>query len=231
MGESRGSRRRRLADHRLLAAGLAAGFVVAVLGLADVSGASTAGLLLAGALGLTGGLLVLRTAVRGRRPTFRVLLGTGAVVWGLGQLLLGVDVVLDGTEYPAPGDLLSTLAAPLAVAGLARLPRRSREPLAGWRLACEAVISGSIAAAAVWRFGFHTVLDPGTAGGAAAVAIVVAQLSVAALFLIAAVREDDPGLTTAAAGITLYVASDLATQYAVLEPGATPCGTGSRSAT
>ena len=42
-----------------------------------------------------------------------------------------------------------------------------------------------------------------------------------ALFLFAAVREANyDGLTVAAIGITVYVASDLGTQYAVLEPGA-----------
>ena len=79
-----GGRPHRRGTTWLLATGLVAGLAVVVLGLVDVPGASTVGLLAAGTIGFVGGLLVLRTALRGRPPAFRVLLGAGAMVWGLG---------------------------------------------------------------------------------------------------------------------------------------------------
>ena len=124
-----------------------------------------------------------------------------------------------GAGYPTSGDLISVLAGPLAIAGLALAPRRATENLAGLRLCCDALVAGAAAAALVWRAGFLDQVDPHSPAALLGVGIILVELSVAALIFISAMRELDPGMVAAAFGVGLFVLADIGTQYVVIQPG------------
>jgi diguanylate cyclase (GGDEF)-like protein len=211
-----------------LAVSAVAGLAVAAVGLVGGEAAVPVGAVVSGLSAVLGGLAVAHRAVpalapslrlRLRRPQlFGLLIGAAAVVWGAGQLLLGL-LVPRGAQYPTAGDVLSALAGPLAVAALALAPRRAAEPLAGLRLTMDGLLTGAAAAALVWRLGFLDRVDAGSALVGATIILVV--LSVAALLFIAALRELDRGMVLAAAGVAVFVSSDIATQHAVIVPGGT----------
>jgi diguanylate cyclase (GGDEF)-like protein len=194
---------------------------VVALGLAGSPLAVSLGAVLSGLMGVSGGVAVARRALPARRgDAFRLLIGAAAVIWGVGQTLVGV-LVPYGATYPTVGDLVSLLAGPVAIVGLALSPRRTSEPLAGLRLACDALVAGGVAAALAWRVAFSEVVDPGTVSGALAIVIIVIELTVVALLFVAALRDLDPGMVTVAVGVALFVLADVHTQYVVVQPGGT----------
>jgi diguanylate cyclase (GGDEF)-like protein len=200
-----------------------AGFAVAVVGLVSGDAAIPVGAVVSGLSAVGGGLAVAQRAtvprVRiGRPQLFGLLIGAAAVVWGAGQLLLGL-LVTRGAQYPTTGDVLSAFAGPLAIAALALAPRRAAEPLAGLRLTLDGLLTGAAAAALVWRLGFMDRVEAGSGSALVGVTIILVELSVAALLFIAALRELDGGMVLAAAGVAVFVGSDIATQHAVIAPG------------
>ena len=207
----------------MLAGGVAGASLVSLLGLTGSPLAVPVGASLTGVIAVAGGALLILRALRDTHPTaFRVLLGTGAAVYGLGQLMMGVRVGAGGAAFPTTGDLVSTLSVPLVVAGLAMLPRRAGELQKGLRLALEAVMLGASGAMLLWRLAFRDVLMPDlSAGDTSAVVIMLADLSVLALVLIAAVRELDRGLILSFVGMAFYVTADLTTMHAVVQPDGT----------
>ena len=194
---------------------------VAGLGLAGSAAAAGVGALASGAVAAGGGAVVVHRGVRGGRVVgFRLLLGLAALVYGTGQLLVAARLFVGDVVFPTPGDVVSTASVPLAVAGLAMLPRRSGEANPGTRLALEAVMLGSASALLLWRVAFRELLWPDLTGDdVMAVVILLADLSVLALLLIAAVRELDRGLLNSLAGMALYVGADLLVMHAVIQPG------------
>ena len=204
---------------RVLVLAALAGLAVTAVGLSDSGLAVPFGAVLSGLTGLSGGALVVSRSLPVRRgELFRLLIGSAAVVWGAGQVVMGVQVQL-GAGYPTGGDLISVLAGPLAIAGLALAPRRATETLAGLRLCCDALVAGAAAAALVWRAGFLDQVDPHSPAALLGVGIILVELSVAALIFISALRELDPGMVAAALGVGLFVAADIGTQYVVIQPG------------
>jgi diguanylate cyclase (GGDEF)-like protein len=202
----------------LLLAALA-GLFVTGLGLLDADNAVPIGALVSGTTAVAGGLVVvLRSMPVRRSELFRLLIGSSAVVWGTGQVLVGALVSV-GATYPTAGDELAAFAAPLAIAGLVVAPRRASEALAGLRLLCDTLVIGGIAAAAVWRIGFVGRVDTHTPGALVGATIILLELSVAALLFVCALRELDPGMTLTAVGVALVAGSDIWTQYDVLAPG------------
>lgn len=207
-----------------------AGLAVAAVGLVDGEAAVPVGAVVSGLSAVLGGLAVAHRAVpdpttslrlRLRRPQlFGLLVGAAAVVWGAGQLLLGL-LVTRGAHYPSAGDVLSALAGPIAIAALALAPRRAEEQLAGLRLTVDGLLTGAAAAALVWRLGFMDRVVAGSGSALVGVTIILVELSVAALLFIAALRELDRGMVLAAAGVAVFVTSDIATQHAVIVPGGT----------
>jgi diguanylate cyclase (GGDEF)-like protein len=204
---------------RVLALAALAGLAVAAVGLSDSQLAVPFGAVLSGLTGLSGGALVVARSLPVRRgELFRLLIGSAAAVWGAGQVVMGIQVQL-GAGYPTSGDLISVLAGPLAIAGLALAPRRATENLAGLRLCCDALVAGAAAAALVWRAGFLDQVDPHSPAALLGVGIILVELSVAALIFISALRELDPGMVAAAFGVGLFVLADIGTQYVVIQPG------------
>jgi diguanylate cyclase (GGDEF)-like protein len=195
--------------------------VVATLGLTGSPLAVTVGAVVSGLTAVAGGGAVLLRALPPRRgEAFRLLIGSAALIWGSGQTLLGL-LVLHGATYPTLGDIVSMLAGPIAIVGLSLSPRRASEPLAGLRLACDALVAGGAASALAWRVGFAEAVDPGTGSGALAIVIIVVELSVVALLFVASLRELDRAMIAVAVGVAGFVLSDVYTQYVVVQPGGT----------
>ncbi|MDQ1600197.1 MAG: diguanylate cyclase, partial [Actinomycetota bacterium] len=204
---------------RVLALAAVAGVAVAAVGLSGSELAVPFGAVLSGLTGVAGGTLVVARSLPVRRgELFRLLIGSAAAVWGAGQVVMGIQVQL-GAGYPTTGDLISVLAGPLAIAGLALAPRRAAENMAGLRLCCDALVAGAAAAALVWRAGFVDQVDPHSPAALLGVGIILVELSVAALLFISALRELDPGMVAAALGVGLFVLADIGTQYVVIQPG------------
>ena len=196
----------------------AAGCLVVALGLAGSDLAVPVGAYLSGLAGIASGVVVIsRVNATSASELFRVLLAAAAVLWGLGQVLNGV-LIQRGAEYPTPGDVVSILAGPVAITGLALLPRRVPESLSGLRLTCDAFVAGGVAAALVWRVGFAESVDPRTASGSFTIAFLFLELSVLALVFIAAVRDVDPGMLIGAAGVSLFLAGDVYSQHVLVGP-------------
>lgn len=189
--------------------------------MAGSSAALPTGVVLSGVFATLGGALVARLSWRRgtRMEGFRLLLSLAATVWGVGQLMLGVQLIGGPADFPAAGDIVSMLAAPLAVAGLLRLPRRTAEPQAGLRLGLEALMIGAAGQMVLWRFWFRGPRGvPLDGGDLVALAILSCELLVLALLLVCAVRDTDRGVVVACTGLGTYVAGELLTTHAA--PGA-----------
>ncbi len=197
--------------------------LVVVLGASGSRWALPAGAGLASLPAIVGGILIVRSGLgQGGRARFRVLLGLAATVWGAGQLVLCLQLLLSRPTFPTAGDAISTIAAPLALAGLVLVPRRVIEPLQTLRLALEALMLGGAATVLVWRLVFRDVMTGSPAADVGALAVMTLDLTLVALLFIAASREADRGLLLVLVGGSLYVAADLTTLHEVLRDGIWP---------
>ena len=200
----------------LVAAGLAAAVAVPVrYGVTGRTHAATvSGLVMSGGVAVASALVVLlwwgRQHRRGdRAELWRALFALATLAWGLGQLTLGGAAARDALAYPALGDLVSAAAAPLGLIALLSVPRRSVSSWPGLRLAMDAVTLGLAEALAVWRWflvdaGSGRVLEP-----AGTIVFVVADTSVLALVLLAAVRDVRSRLLAGLVGVLSHVVADV----------------------
>lgn len=203
-------------------AGLACAALVAALGAVGASWTVPAGAALSGLTAVLGAAAILRSARPLRRSEApRFVLGLAALVWGVGQVVVA-PLVLAGGTYPTAGDLVSVLAGPVAIVGLALVPRCSGEPLTGARLACDALVTGGAAASLTWRLGFVDIVDLSTAGGWLSVAILLVEFSVVVLLTVVAMRDAQPGVIAATAGAALIVAANLWMHQVVVHGGRWP---------
>jgi hypothetical protein len=114
-----------------------AGLAATVIGSrhSDAAGA-TLGMGVAGLSGLVSGITITWSAWRRRGAPgedSRALIGAACISWGSGQVLLTLDAALHGRSFGL-GDALGSLALPLVVAAVIRMPRRSRTSRPGQRL-------------------------------------------------------------------------------------------------
>jgi diguanylate cyclase (GGDEF)-like protein len=210
----------------LLLAAAASG-AVAALGLAGAEAAVPVGAIFSGAIALASGFILwLRGYVGPRRALFRRLLGLTLIVWAAGQLYNGFAVLLGPPpSFPTPGDIISLLAAPLAVAGVLAVPRRTAGPHPGLRLGLDSTLLGIGFALLNWHFVFADQILPGpfTLTDAAALVVVIADITIVCLGFLAFIRDFDPDLLLVSLGAACYAAGDLATVHAALaEPGDWP---------
>jgi len=211
-----------------VAVSVLAGAVVTVLGLFGNSAALTLtlGALFPGVIALASGALLV---LRGSRPSVRVLywqlLGAALIVWALGQLWNGVAVAIGTPTFPTPGDLISLLAAPLAVWGLLAVPRSTAGSHPAGRLGLDSALLGVTLALPCWHFFFTRIFSGAPFGGdhLAAAVVLVADITVACVSILAFVRELDRALGLAALGAGCYTVGDLITMHAtLLHPGHWP---------
>jgi diguanylate cyclase (GGDEF)-like protein len=204
----------------------AAGGTVALLGLLGSPATVSIGALFAGLIALASGALLAWRGTRAPEPArYRQLLGAALIVWAVGQVWNGIAVAVGTPVFPTPGDLISFLGAPLAVAGALSVPRRSAGPHPGWRLGLDSVLLGVTLALLSWRFAFAGIFDAGPFGAAdvVAVAVLVADVTVACVAVLAWVRDLDRSLLLTSLGAISYSAGDLITMHSTLQrPGDWP---------
>ena len=216
-----------------LTAGDAAVWLVAVLAVAGAVALIVAGVeqgarahhlatFLTGLVALASGVLL---AWRGTRPTpppttpvrYRQIIGAALVLWAFGQLINAAT----GSTFPAVGDGVALIAAPLSVWGLLLVPRATPGRNPAWRLGLDSVLLGVTVALPVWHFAFGTVLTgrPVDVEGVSTVLVLIADLTVICFATLAYVRDLDRNLLIAAIGAGLYTVGDLVTTRAGLTPG------------
>ena len=201
--------------------------LVVVLAVTHAPHAGAVALGLAGALPLAAAALLWPVpALRGRPvPAFRRWFAAGLAVWGAGQLLNLVTVGPGGgpeRTYPAPGDVVSLTAAPLAVAGLVlfarAVPGLTGVALPAARLFIDAMLLGLSLALVVWRFWVQGTVPAGAAATAVVVLTLLADLVVGCMGGLLALRRPARPVLVAAAGLGLAVAGHVLVLQRALEP-------------
>jgi diguanylate cyclase len=200
----------------------AAAAVTAALGVAGSRWAFPVGALLSGLLAMAGGGAVLGRFLRQRRP-FQFGMGSAALVWGLGQAMIGaVALAAPGAgQRPTLGDTVCTAAAPLAVLGFLAAPRPEGQAGRRRRLGLDALVLAAAAAAVLWQVAFRPVTVDGSSSATLAAVVLLADLSVLALGLELAVAGLDRGVVVSVLGISTFVAADLVTNHELVVPGGT----------
>lgn len=173
-------------------------------------------LALSGATAVLGGAVAVALGLHPRRLLwFRILLGSAAIVFGVGRLLVAWQARDGYPGYPVLGDLVSGGAAVLAVLGIAMVPCGTRERGHALRLVCEGLMVGSAAGLLLWRTALMEVVSPGVQ--ISSLIVLVLEIVVASVALIAAARELDKGLLLLAGGFGLSTLSDVLAIQRVLQ--------------
>jgi len=214
----------RLAIGLVVAAVVLAVGVVTALGCTDNPWATPVAAFITGALAFaSGAVLVVQGTWGPNEAPFRRLLGLALCIWAAGQVVLGVELASGETGFPLPGDLLSVLAAPFALAGAVTVPRQVDAPWPTLRLGLDSVLLGIAGAFLAWRLGFHVTFTGGAERSqqAAAAIILLVDVSMVSLALLGWLRNLGRGLFLAAVGTACYVLGDLLTVWSALQPTST----------
>src|SRR4051812_11551050 len=173
-----------------------AGGTGALLGGSGSPATLTLGALFPGVIALASGLVL---AIRGSRPPtaalYRQLLGAALIFWAAGQLYNGVAVAIWTPVFPTPGDVISFLAAPLAVGGVLAVPRTAPGTHPAWRLGLDSILLGITLALSCWLFFFSSLFEGSfDLTDLAAVLVLVADVTVVCVGALAFVRDLDRAL-------------------------------------
>ncbi|MBT0769304.1 EAL domain-containing protein [Kineosporia sp. J2-2] len=141
--------------------------------------------------------------------TFRLLLGCAVLLWGAGEVVLALDL-LDGVlAYPAPGDAISALGAPIGVIALIRAPRSSSSDWPGVRLGLDALMLACGITLLFWR---TLLVGPGDAITSATVingAICFGDCAIFGIVLLVCLRDTGCRLWPAVPGVACHALADL----------------------
>jgi diguanylate cyclase (GGDEF)-like protein len=197
-----------------LLASVVAAAVPAWLGLSDRPWpAFSTGLVLTGISAVGTGLVMIGWWIVRRRTVavevFRLLFGLAVLCWGSGQLVSAVDATDGVVNYPAIGDAVGFVAAPLVLVGILYLPRRSVSLLPGLRLVLDSLAVGAaltfmlLRGVLAWP-GAGLTLHHLTSG-----VFVLADCAVFAALLLASVRDLRSGFWPTALGMFCHMIADL----------------------
>jgi diguanylate cyclase (GGDEF)-like protein len=214
----------------LPALGVVGALVVLAVGASSASSGLVVGCYFSGAVAVVSGLMVVRDgrhAVPGARLS-KVLLGAAITTWGAGQCLVGLYLHLGDHGYPTPADWISTMAAPLGIAGLLTTPRPPGHSTRWLRLALDSALLGGSLSLVIWRVGFLGVLFAGgdVVKDASILAMMVFEVVVVALLLLSWLRYLDRGLLIVVVGMAFYVVGDVVTLRSMADTGVWPWWSG-----
>jgi diguanylate cyclase (GGDEF)-like protein len=204
-----------------------AGAAVAVLGLLGVGSAIAVGALLPGVIALASGwVLFWRGFQQPAGARFRRRLGAALLIWGIGQVWNALVVVGNGVPvFPTIGDLVSLVAAPVAVWGVLAMPRHAPARHPAERLGLDAGLLAVTLALPCWYFFFAGIFAGARLGPADLAALVVlgADVTVVCVAISAYLRDLDRSLPLTALGTACYTIGDLINMHATLQqPGHPP---------
>ena len=143
------------------------------------------------------------------RETFRLLLGSAVLLWGIGEVMLAVDLLNGPMAYPAPGDVVSALAAPLAVIALIRAPRSSRSDWPGVRLGLDALLLATGVTLLFWRILLISTGDPFSSDVVINAVICFADAAIFGIVLLVCLRDIGCRLWPAVLGVAGHALADL----------------------
>jgi diguanylate cyclase (GGDEF)-like protein len=215
--------------------------VTAVLSVAQRASAVAAGqfgLTLAASTAAATGIVVgsLASARRLRGSTVegpRILLALAVVTWSIGELLiarrlgafdtLGTPSALPASPTAGPqhrpfgvGDSIAMLAAPLALLALLQMPRHSRSPWPGLRLALDTVLLAVTSTLMVWC----TAIEPHISTPHdrwPAIAVTFGDLVTVSVSVLVRLREARQGVMILVVGSTLQAAADISSLPPVID--------------
>ncbi len=211
--------------------GAGAALVVLVLGTDSSASGLVVGCYFSGLVAVTSGLVVVRDgrrSVPGARLS-QLLLGAAITTWGAGQCLVGLYLHIGGHGFPTPADWISTMAAPLGIAGLLTTPRPKGRGTRSLRLVLDSALLGGSLSLVIWRAGFAGILfaaDGDVIKDASILAMMVLEVGVVALLLLAWLRDLDRGLFTVVLGMAGYVVGDVVTLRSMADTGVWPWWSG-----
>ncbi len=194
---------------------LLAGAAIGLMSIFRRPGTVATGTLLPALIALGGGLLLAWAGWKSRSQVrFRRWMAAALIIWATGQIINGIQVIGATPQFPAPGDPISVLAAPLALSAVLTVPWRGRLSHSGLRLGLDSSLLGVALALPIWHFGFFPALPAGSlqASEIAAVIILVSEVSVVSVVALGFLRDFDRYLFVAWIGIGCYTIGDQANQ-------------------
>jgi diguanylate cyclase len=210
----------------LLSSGLLAALVVAFVSMGQPERGVVVGGAFAGVMSSGTGVVVLVAATRrvADLRAARLLLGLAMLVWGAAQVVLAVEASVGRPTFPALGDQIGIVAAPLGVIGILLALRQAGSAPRWLRVLLDAALLGTSTALMLWRVAFHSAifLDGPHPADVLASVIIVVEITMVALTLLAWLRDPSPALLLALAGLALYCVADQYTLFQVVPGRASP---------
>lgn len=189
---------------------------IATAGRAATRDGMVLGLTLSGLSSLLSGLFVLGWWWRLRARTHRgdlarAMLGIAIVIWACGQLLLVRDAGRGVLDFPALGDTISALAAPLVIVAAVLVPRRSASALPAFRLVLDAIVLGLAGTLSAWWIFFGAAVHYRGLDGvtAPALLIIFLDLALAGLALMVSIRDPQSRAGLGFVAVGLHVIADV----------------------
>ncbi|GAB3247203.1 hypothetical protein GCM10027456_18430 [Kineosporia babensis] len=149
---------------------------------------------------------------------FRLLLGITVMIWGAGELVLAVDHLDGVVGYPAPGDAISALGAPVGVIALIRGPRSSSSDWPGIRLGLDALMLACAITLLCWRSMLVDPGDPLTGDVTINGVIVLADSAILGIVLLVCLRDIECRLWPAIPGLICHILADLSMMLLAFGP-------------
>lgn len=201
-------------------AGIVGAAAVAALGLRGDPAALGVGAAVAGGIAITCGLIELLRGWYGPNSALFVkLVGLALTIWGAGQLMFSLGAVLGTPRFPTPGEVLGSLAVPVAVAAVLAMPRFGRHNSPRLRLGLDSALLGPAAALLIWEIAFvDRVADRAlvSAPVIGLVATLVGALVIASLLGLVCVREPGVEIVCVTAGVATFVVGEFLALYMVV---------------
>ncbi len=209
--------------HIALAACAGVCLLVVVLAARSHLGSQLSATVGAGLVALATGVALLLAARRRGHEGTLLLLALATAVWGLGQLLVALQLARSGrVAYPNTGTTLSVVAAVVGISAVLLAAGGRPGGIGLRRILLDALLLGSTAGLLVWRVALVDRLGTGSAqtgAGRVATAVLLTEAVLVGLLLLLWLRDLDHGLLPAIAGLCVYVGADLAITYGMLGPG------------
>jgi diguanylate cyclase (GGDEF)-like protein len=181
------------------------------------------GLALSGVIATTTAVLLITwwIAVRRSHPVevFRLLMAVAVLFWGVGQAVTAFEAAGGAVGYPSIGDVIGSVAAPIALAAILSLPRHSVSTRPGLRLILDSLAVGSAVTFLLLRMVVAVPAAGLSIDHLGTGVFVLADCSVFAALLLTAVRDVRSGVWPIAVGVLLHVIADLGAVFAVEKGG------------
>lgn len=196
--------------YRVLAAGVGAAVVLVAMRVAGVDSAA-ASTIIYGSVSALAGVWAMAPGTGLRYASrWRIYLGASLIMWGIGQLVSGLQFATGTYRQPSIGDVVAMTAAPLLFAGITRAVRSSAFVLPVLRIVIDAIMIGAALGVLAWRFGAMGRPDLAGGVGAFTAAIVLIDGVVGAFGILVFIRRPAVATCLFAFGLSSFAFADVA---------------------